>query len=174
MNVIVDEACVLSIVFTGTPRRVLRKENSLDIPPSSADLTIQSHDSMLLGGASVTNGLEFEPAWLSEPSEPVSRMQKTKRRIEQFSVHTSCSVALLHVDVGARLKKSSMSARMTRVNPTSVPVATTFFRDDSLATCAYLRLLMTGQCYTLAFSEVSSLGTELFLRYVRLSPRLPV
>jgi len=52
------------------------------------NLTIQS----LLGSASVTNGLEFEPAWLSEPSEPdSSRMQSTKRRIEQFSVHTSCS-----------------------------------------------------------------------------------
>jgi hypothetical protein len=89
------------------------------------------------------NGLEFEPAWLSEPSEPVSRMQRTKRRIEQFSVHTSCSVALLHVDVGARLKKPSMSARMTSVNPTSLPVATTFFCNDSRATCAYLRLSMT-------------------------------
>jgi hypothetical protein len=31
MNAIVDEACVLSIVLTGTPRRVLQKENSLDI-----------------------------------------------------------------------------------------------------------------------------------------------
>ena len=126
-----------------TPRRVLRKGISLNISPSSADLTIHSHNSFLLGGTSVTNGLEFEPAWLSEPSEPVSRMQRTKRRIEQFSVHTSCSVALLHVDVGARLKKPSMSARMTSVNPTSLPVATTFFCNDSRATYAYLRLLMT-------------------------------
>jgi hypothetical protein len=43
------------------------------------------------------NGLEFEPPWLSEPSQPVSRMQTTKRRIEQFSVHTSCSKVARHV-----------------------------------------------------------------------------
>jgi hypothetical protein len=50
-------------------------------------------------------GLEVEPPWLSEPSEPVSRMQTTKRRIEQFSVHTSCSKATRHVPAcGCRSK----------------------------------------------------------------------
>jgi hypothetical protein len=58
----------------------------------------RSYDSiLLLGDTSLTNGLEFEQPWLSEPSQPVSRMQTTKRRIEQFSVHTSCSKATRHV-----------------------------------------------------------------------------
>ena len=83
----VNEACALSIVFTSTPHLVLRVDHpspdnrqTSDNAPTDrfADLTIQS----LLGGASVTNGLEFQPAWLNEPSEPgSSRMQSTKRRI---------------------------------------------------------------------------------------------
>lgn len=74
----------------------LENRQTSDMLPTDrpTDLTIQS----LLGGASVTNGLEFEPAWLCEPSEPGnSRMQSTKRRIEQFSVHTSCSKLRFHM-----------------------------------------------------------------------------
>lgn len=118
----VDEACVLSIVLLGTPRRVLQKHHLSGHSTESCQASCRFYNSILLG-SSVINGLKFEPAWLSEPSEPVSRMQRTKRRMEQFSVHTSCSVTLLHVDVGARLKKPRMSARMT-----SVPIP---------KTCAY-------------------------------------
>ena len=92
-----DEAYVLSIVFTVRHNLSLQEEHLYLARHESCQLSCESYVSIPLGCTSVMNGLEFELPWLSEPSEPVSRMHGTKRRIEQFSVHTSCSMSRSHI-----------------------------------------------------------------------------